>query len=76
VQVTYTPPSAAGTYTFIYTASDGTDTSNVATATITVTDPPPPPADLSVTGITPNVISRNAGTVTFAISGTGCGTSR
>ncbi|MBW8862834.1 MAG: hypothetical protein JF601_10780 [Acidobacteria bacterium] len=70
-RVTYTPANTAGVYTFTYTAYDGTADSNVATVTITVAapPPPPPPAPLSVTGISPNVVSQSAGTKPFIITG-------
>jgi len=71
-QVTYTP-DAAGAFSFTYKANDGSADSNIATVTITVDDvePPPPPDALTVTGITPSVVSQNAGGVTFVITGTG-----
>ncbi|HEY3157662.1 MAG TPA: S8 family serine peptidase [Vicinamibacterales bacterium] len=64
-QITYTPASV-GTYAFTYKANDGSADSNIATVTITVA-----PAPLAVTGISPNVVSQNAGTRTFVITGTG-----
>jgi len=68
--ITYTPGSA-GTYTFTYKANDGTADSNIATVTIAVAaPPPPPPATLTVTGISPNVVSQNVGTRNFVITGT------
>jgi len=67
-RITYTPASA-GTYAFTYTANDGTADSNIATVTIAVAAPPPVP--LTVTGISPNVVSQNAGTQSFVITGTG-----
>ena len=67
-QVTYTP-AAAGTFSFTYKANDGAADSNVATVTITVNDPPS--TTLSVTAISPNVVSQNAGVVSFTITGTG-----
>jgi thermitase len=71
-QVTYTPGTIAGTYSFGYTANDGAAGSNVATVTITVNPAvPPPSAPLSVTGINPNVVRQNAGRTTFTITGTG-----
>ena len=74
-QVTYTPPNAAGVYAFMFKANDGTADSNFATVTITVAappppPPPPPPAPLSVTAISPNVVSQTAGTTPFIITGT------
>ena len=74
-QVTYTPPSAAGVYAFMFKANDGATDSNFATVTITVAappppPPPPPPATLSVTAISPNVVSQSAGTKPFIITGT------
>jgi hypothetical protein len=71
-QMTFTPGNTAGTYSFAYKANDGSADSNVATVTITVNAAvPPPSAGVSVTGITPNVVSQNAGRTTFAIIGTG-----
>jgi len=71
-KVTYTPPSAAGVYAFMFKANDGTADSNFATVTVTVAapPPPPPPAPLSVTAISPNVVSQTAGTKPFIITGT------
>ena len=74
-QVTYTPPNAAGVYAFMFKANDGTADSNFATVTIAVAappppPPPPPPAPLSVTAISPNVVSQTAGTTPFIITGT------
>jgi hypothetical protein len=66
--ITYTPGSA-GTYTFTYKANDGSADSNIATVTIAVAAPPPP-ATLTVTGISPNVVSQNVGTRNFVITGT------
>jgi len=68
--VVYTP-GGAGVFTFGYTAHDGTVPSNVATATVTVDPPPPVGGGVTVTGITPFSVSRNAGTVNFTIAGTG-----
>jgi thermitase len=68
-RVTYTPAITAGVSTFTYKVNDGTADSNVATVTITVAAPPPP-APLSVTGISPNVVSQSAGTKPFIITGT------
>ena len=68
-RITYTPGSIAGSYTFTYKTNDGSADSNVATVTVTVTAPPPAP--LTVTGITPNVVSQNVGTRSFVITGTG-----
>ena len=71
-QVTYTPGTTPGTYTFTYRANDGAEDSASATATITVESPePPPPAALTVTGITPSVVSQNAGVVSLIVTGTG-----
>jgi hypothetical protein len=69
-RITYTTGTTAGTYSFTYKANDGSKDSNVATVTITVTAPPPP-VGVSVTGISPNVVSQNAGVVSFVITGTG-----
>jgi hypothetical protein len=74
-RVTYTPPNAAGVYAFMFKANDGTADSNFATVTVTVAappppPPPPPPATLSVTAISPNVVSQSAGTKPFVITGT------
>jgi hypothetical protein len=71
-QITYTPGTTAGTYTFTYKTSDGSDDSNIATVTITVAAPPP--VALAVTGISPNVVSQNVGTRSYAITGTGFAT--
>ena len=69
-QVTYTP-DGAGTFSFTYKANDGSADSNVATGTIIVENvDPPPSAELTVTGITPNVVRQNAGVMTFVITGT------
>jgi thermitase len=68
-QITFTPGSTAGTVSFTYKVNDGRADSNVATVTITVTAPPA--VEVSVTGISPNVISQNAGIRTFVITGTG-----
>src|SRR6185295_1242757 len=68
-RITYTPGSAVGEYTFTYKANDGSVDSNIATVTVTVAAPPPAP--LVVTGISPNVVSQNAGTRNFVIAGTG-----
>jgi hypothetical protein len=68
-RIVYTPGSTAGVYTFTFKASDGSADSNVATVTITVN--PPPVVTVSVTGISPNVVSQNAGIVSFVITGTG-----
>jgi hypothetical protein len=62
-QITYTPGGTAGVYTFTYKANDGTVNGNIATVTITV--------GVTVTGITPNVVSPNVGTRSFVITGTG-----
>lgn len=48
--VTYTAPGIAGTYSFTYTANDGTSDGNVATVTVTVTEPPAVPFSLTATG--------------------------
>ena len=48
--VTYTAPGTAGTYTFTYTANDGTSDGNIATVTMTVTAPPAVPFSLTATG--------------------------
>ena len=69
-RVTYTP-SAEGTFSFTFSANDGSLVSNVGTATITVNPTPPPPVTLAVTGISPNVVPQNYGTKPFVISGTG-----
>ena len=69
-RVLYTPGTTAGTFTFTFSSNDGSLVSNVATATVTVNPAPPSPA-LTVTGITPNSVSQNVGTVNFIISGTG-----
>jgi hypothetical protein len=70
-RVTYTPSTEA-TFTFTFSANDGSLVSNVGTATITVNPaPPPPPETLSVTGISPNVVPQNYGTKPFVICGTG-----
>ena len=69
-RITYTP-SAEGTFSFTFSANDGSLVSNVGTATITVNAAPPPPATLTVTGISPNVVPQNYGTKPFIISGTG-----
>jgi hypothetical protein len=71
-RVPYTPGNTAGTYGFTYKASDGSAHSDVATVTITVNAADPPPsAGVTVTGIDPNVGSRNAGITTFVVTGTG-----
>ena len=70
-RVTYTPASE-GTFSFTFSANDGSLVSNVGTATITVNAaPPPPPATLAVTAISPNVVPQNYGTKPFIISGAG-----
>ena len=70
-RLTYTP-SAEGTFSFTFSANDGSLVSNVGTATMTVNPaPPPPPEALAVTGISPNVVPLNYGTRPFVISGTG-----
>jgi thermitase len=69
-RVTFTPGSTAGTFSFTFSANDGSLVSNTATATITV-DSAPPVSTLTVTGINPNTVSQNVGTRTFIISGTG-----
>jgi hypothetical protein len=68
-QITYTPGGTAGTYSFSYRVNDGSADSNVATVTISVNAPPA--VDVSVTGISPSVVSQNAGTRTFVITGSG-----
>ena len=68
-RVTYTP-AFAGTFTFTFSANDGSLVSNVGTATITVNSGPPSET-LTVTGISPNVVPQNYGTKPFIISGTG-----
>jgi hypothetical protein len=65
-RVTYTPEET-GTYTFTYTAYDG----SIHSAPATVTVHPPPADALSVDAIQPNVIGQSAGTMTFVITGTG-----
>jgi thermitase len=69
-RVMYTP-SAEGTFSFTFSANDGSLVSNVGTATITVNPAPPPPVALAVTGLSPNVVPQNYGTKPFVISGTG-----
>jgi hypothetical protein len=70
-RVTYTP-STAGTFSFTFSANDGSLVSNVGTATITVNPaPPPPPEVLAITGISPNIVPLNYGTKPFVISGSG-----
>jgi thermitase len=68
--VVYTPGTTPGVFTFGYAASDGRASSGVATATVTV-DTVPPVGGVTVSAITPASVSRNAGTVTFTISGGG-----
>jgi thermitase len=68
-RVAYTP-SSTGTFTFTFSANDGTLVSNIGTATITV-NAAPPSETLAVTGISPNVVPQNYGTKPFIISGTG-----
>jgi thermitase len=68
-RITYTPGGTAGTYSFTYTASDGSAVSNVATVTLIVN--PAAPVGVTVTGIDPNVVRLNAGVTTFRITGTG-----
>jgi hypothetical protein len=68
-RIIYTPGNTAGLYSFTYKVNDGSADSNVATVTITVN--PPPIVTVSVTGISPNVVSQNAGIIAFVITGTG-----
>ena len=68
-QVTYTPGSTSGTFSFTYKTNDGAADSNTATVTVTVN--PAPVAGVTVTGISPNRVSQSAGRVTFVITGTG-----
>jgi broad specificity phosphatase PhoE len=76
---TYTPNAGfVGTDSFTYQASDGTDTSEVATVTITVeegTPPPPPPGGgepIVSFSTTPEVINEAEGTalvLNFSVAG-------
>lgn len=71
-RVTFMPGETPGTYGFTYRANDGSADSNIATVTVTVGPAdPPPPTGVTVTGIDPNIVSQNAGVVTFAVTGTG-----
>jgi thermitase len=71
-QVVYTPDST-GVHGFTYVVNDGTLGSAIATVTVTVNaaPPPPPPAALSVTGLSPGIVSQGAGVTEFLVTGTG-----
>ncbi len=65
----YVAPATGGTYSFIYTASDGKLTSAAATVTLTVTSPQPPVANGDAYTTTATATSPSLGVTTPGLLG-------